>query len=98
MLPALKGRLANEVQLPPIRDEKMALAYWKFYLSEARKAAKDDSKTRAWTSGNEDIVKMDEVGKIFAYERKRSSIEGVRQRDFLNALHKIAAQRMTKTV
>ncbi|MCW7073186.1 MAG: hypothetical protein OCU20_04730 [Methanophagales archaeon] len=91
MLPALKGRLANEVQLSPIRDEEEALKYWRFYNDEARKAAKDEAEARGWQCGEEHIVAEAEVRKVFAKQRKLSSIEGIRQRDFLNELNRLAS-------
>ncbi|MBW1702393.1 MAG: hypothetical protein JRJ11_12430 [Deltaproteobacteria bacterium] len=90
MLPALKGRLANEVELQPIRDEDEALKYWRFYIDEARKAAKDAAEANGWECGNTDIVDEDEALNVFASLRKKSSIEGVRQRDFLNELNSLA--------
>lgn len=91
MLPALKGRLANEVELRPIRDEEEALKYWRFYNEKARKAAKDEAEAQGWQYGEEHIVAEADVREVFAKQRKLSSIEGVRQRDFLNELNRRAS-------
>jgi hypothetical protein len=91
MLPALKGRLANEVRLSPIRDEEEALKYWRFYNDEARKAVKDEAKAQGWRCGEEHIVAEADVREVFAKQRKLSSIEGVRQRDFLFELNRRAS-------
>lgn len=94
MLPALKGRLANEVELQPIRDEDEALEYWRFYLDKARKTAEGKAKKNGWKCGKTDIVDEDEALDVFASLSKKSSIEGIRQRDFLNELNRLAMRAM----
>ncbi|EFK07253.1 conserved hypothetical protein [delta proteobacterium NaphS2] len=94
MLPALKGRLANEVELQPIRDADEALMYWHFYLEKARKTAKETAKENEWQCGKKDIVGEDEALEAFASLSKQSSIEGVRQRDYLNELNSLAMPRL----
>jgi hypothetical protein len=94
MLPALRGRLANEVKLTPIQDREEAVAYWEFYLDQARKSAESDKKVRAWSQGSNDILTQKDVEDLFEILRKKSSIEGVRQRDFLNSMNRMASQRI----
>ncbi|MDP8994750.1 MAG: hypothetical protein M3N07_07205 [Pseudomonadota bacterium] len=61
-----------------------------FYLDEARKAA---SRTHDGDPGTQTLVSNDEIAEAFATARsasERRGDEGVRQREFLNILHKIA--------
>jgi ligand-binding sensor domain-containing protein len=53
-------------------------------------AAKDEAEAHGWQCGEEHIV-ADKVREVFAKQRKLSSIEGVRQRDFLNELNRLAS-------
>lgn len=91
MLPALKGRLANEVKLVPIEDTDEAVKYWRFYLDEARRSAESTRKTRNWKQGEKDLPDQADVENMFGKLKSRSSIEGVRQRDFLNTLNRSAS-------
>ncbi len=93
MLPALKGRLANEVRLQPIRSEEEAVRYCKFYLNHEREKALLKAE-QGWQVSRTEIVSEAQVGDIFAQLRKTSTLDGVRQRDFLNELNKLAAKRM----
>jgi hypothetical protein len=94
MLPALRGRLANEVRLNPIRDSKEAVEYWKFYLEEARKSAEPNAKAREWRQGSHDMLTEKDVEHLYEDLKKKSSTEGVRQRDFLNSLNGMASQKI----
>ena len=53
MLPAIRGHLANEVQLSPIRNEEEAVKLFRFYLNHAKKEAKNFSQDR---HGKEEVI------------------------------------------
>lgn len=92
MLPALKGRLAREVNLPPLRDETQAIQLMQFYWQEARERAASTA-SRDWgKAGNEDLVDVSEAKNLFRELLKQSTIQGVRQREFLNALAEQASK------
>lgn len=92
MLPALKGRLANEVRLHPIRSEDEAVKYWRFYLDIAREEGEAEARRNGWgQAGQQDIVSQSQAIETFRELRKSSTVEGVRQRDFLNELSKLAS-------
>lgn len=92
MLPALRGRLANEVQLEPLRNPKDAVDLHRFYQNQARDSAKQEGLAGGWRAGDTDIVSEEAVQTIFQRLYRDSIIEGVRQRDFLNELHRRAQQ------
>lgn|GEM_PF-828257 len=87
MLPALRGRLANEVKLRPIQNPREAIELYRFYQNEARKSARQE-RLSGWNQGDDDIVPEEAIPTIFQrLDNRDSTIEGVRQRDFLNELH-----------
>lgn len=88
MLPALRGRLANEVQLRPLENEDDALTLCNFYINEAKKRASSEAKAHGWNQGDNDIVADVRGREIFQELSEISTIEGVRQRDYLNALYR----------
>lgn len=85
-------------QLPPspVQNSEEAVKYWRFYVEEARKSAERDRKSRAWMKGNDDILSEKNVEDLFENLKKRSSIEGVRQRDFLNSLNRLTSELFNK--
>ncbi|MBI4863577.1 MAG: hypothetical protein HY815_25465 [Candidatus Riflebacteria bacterium] len=96
MLPALKGRLANEVHLVPIRDEDDAVRYWRYYLDRAREDARLQAQAHGWPSQSAptDVVPEPEARKCFRDLRKSSTVDGVRQRDFLDHLNRVAGNEL----
>jgi hypothetical protein len=94
MLPALRGRLANIIELKPLQNSEEAIKLYNFYLEEARESAIRDDLTKKWKQGNRPILQKGDATAMEAFEdlQKRSSIKGVRQRDFLNALHQKAQE------
>jgi hypothetical protein len=90
MLPALRGRLANTVTLSPIRDEREALLLFEFYLDYARREAESFGQMKGWKAGSEVLLSRRDAMQLFADLLRRSTIGGVRQREYLNELHKAA--------
>lgn len=90
MLPALRGRLQNQITLSPLENESDALDLKDFYIDAARKTARSE---RKFEGGQEDVVKLNKVRKCFATLLERAGPrgdKGVRQREFLHELHLLA--------
>lgn len=91
MLPAIRGRLANEVQLLPIKNDEEAVHLFKFYLEYAKREAKNSVQDIQLQPGNDVLLRENDARLVF-YQllEQRSNIQGVRQRDYLNALYEEA--------
>ncbi len=88
MLPAIRGRLANEVQLLPIRNQEEAVKLFQFYLEEAKREAKNSVQDKQWTAGTDVLLHEDSARILFhKLQSGTSNIKGVRQREYLNALY-----------
>ena len=86
-LPALRGRLENQIQLSPLLDEEEALELADFYTGEARERATSSRKTNG---GDADILstrKMERCFRKLMERAEKRGDEGVKQREFLNALY-----------
>jgi hypothetical protein len=90
MLPALKGRLADQVELLPIAAVNEAIEYRDFYVEHARKEGGLVAAEEGWKVGRKELVSRKDASDAFDELMGTSSIEGVRQRDYLNLLHKKA--------
>jgi hypothetical protein len=91
MLPAIRGRLANEVQLLPIKNDEEAVKLFKFYLEYAKREAKNSVEDIQLQPGNDVLLRENDARLVF-YQllEQRSNIQGIRQRDYLNALYEEA--------
>jgi hypothetical protein len=98
MLPAIRGRLANEVQLSPIRNEEEAVELFKFYLEQAKTEAKYYAQDKQWTAGSNVLLYEDSARLLFHQLLKGSNIKGVRQREYLNALYDKADESINKYI
>ena len=90
MLPALRGRLQNQITLSPLENENDALGLQDFYVETARRTARNE---RNGQGGREGVVKLNEVKERFATlleQAERRGDQGVRQREFLHELHLLA--------
>jgi hypothetical protein len=94
MLPALRGRLTNQIPLKPLQTEREALELMQFYIEHSRKESSKFSISseaqQDWgMPGTETIIAEEEARKIFNDFLHKSfrALEGVRQREFLNELH-----------
>ena len=90
MQPALKGRLANEVRLTPLKSVDEALAIFQFYLQHARSEAVSVAKEHGWKVGRNAILSSETAEVVYRELLGHRTTEGVRQRDYLNQLHKRA--------
>ncbi len=96
LVPAFAGRFQDSVELSPLRSQEAAMELARFYIKQAR----DDAAAEldADQSGNEDILRDDEIAQVFANlvrQAEERGREGVTQRDFLNELHRRAEETLT---
>ncbi len=96
MLPALRGRLTDQVDLPLLRDEKEAMALWSFYIDRAHEEAANAAGIGQWKAGVAMTVNEDDARGIFHELSERALTNGVRQREYLNALYDEAGKRIAE--
>ena len=89
-LPALRSRLENRIELSPLTeiDEAVKLAH--FYTDDARRRA---SRSRSEAGGTEQIVGQRSIENLYRElesDATRRGDTGVRQREFLHRLHRLA--------
>ena len=93
-LPALRGRLQNQITLEPLTDVDDALKLAHFYLRAGRRTARSQ---RDGDGGDSDVLKDEKVESCFEklFERaERAGNRGVTQRAFLHELHDQAERRI----
>ena len=86
-LPALRGRLQNEIKLEPLMDEVEAWELAKFYMESAQRSAAGEQNgrvERSWIIAQEDVIAR--FHQLSARAKRRGDA-GVRQREFLHELH-----------
>ena len=91
-LPALRSRLENRIELSPLAkmDEAVKLAL--FYIDFARDNAKQ---SQSGKGGTEQIVSQQEIEDLYRKlenQPTKRADTGVRQREFLHRLHRLAEQ------
>lgn len=95
MLPALAGRLQNQITLEPMQTEEQAVELATFYLENARRAAAAEARAAGMSRGERNPFGEDARRKwsdIFEDQRRRSEERGTRgvtARDFLHRLHEV---------
>ncbi|MBI4776547.1 MAG: hypothetical protein HY788_20625 [Deltaproteobacteria bacterium] len=98
MLPAFAGRLQNKIEIPYLKDEEIALRLFHFYLDDAGRRAESKLLLSKPPDNVRLVVSETKARAAFTQlllsARKRGD-EGVRQRDFLNELHKMAEETLT---
>ena len=93
-LPALRGRLQNQISLEPLTDVDDALGLADFYIRAGRRIARSQ---RDDDGGDSDVLKDTKVESCFEklLERaERAGNRGVTQRSFLHELHDQAEKRI----
>lgn len=86
-LPALRGRLENQVVLEALQDEDVAVNLAEFYIVKAREKAREDRNRKG---GKEEILSKQAITKCYRklWDRaEERGDDGVKQREFLNTLH-----------
>ena len=94
-LPAFRSRLENRVELQPLMDMESAEALAKFYTDEATRLA--ETKRGAIPKSAKPLVTPAQIQETFeqlAERAKRRGDVGLRQREFLHALHVKAEERL----
>ena len=97
-LPALRGRLENQITLEPLTDEEEATELARFYMEAARRAA---SARFDGDGGDERVISEAQVidwFEILAKRAERVGNVGVRQREFLHRLHVLAEENIRNVV
>jgi hypothetical protein len=87
-LPAFRSRLLNPIKLEPLDGEDKALDLARFYVGHARQVAEKANAGRR--GGTEELLSDDDIRAVFQQLRRtgeRRADVGVRQREFLHALH-----------
>lgn len=96
ILPALRGRLQNQVTLKPLTDVSEAVKLANFYIQDTRRTAHSQ---RDNDGGNGDILTTTQIETCFKdlFERvERTGNSGVKQREFLHELHVLAEKEIQK--
>lgn len=98
MLPALKGRLATKIELLPIRSHDEAEKLFKFYLNYAEEEAKifASKKMVQEEFSSHHIISQQEFEEIYEKLSSKTTSEGIRQREFFNALHEKAGKKLSR--
>jgi hypothetical protein len=94
-LPAFRSRLENRIELQPLNELDEALNLASFYLNEALKQAEPEVAPKGRRP--EPLVTKEQMRDVFSglLERaRRRGDDGVRQREFLHALHGLAEDRI----
>ena len=90
VLPALRSRLENRIELPPLTEVGEAVRLARFYIDRARQKGRE---SRTGEGGSEEIVGEEEIENLYRELENRSPKRGdagVRQREFLHRLHRAA--------
>ena len=91
-LPALRSRLENRIELSPLAKMDEAVKLARFYIDFARDNAKQ---SQSGKGGTEQIVSQQEIEDLYRKledQAKKRGDTGVRQREFLHRLHRLAEQ------
>ena len=86
-LPAFRSRLLNPIVLQPLDDEDKALKLARFYVDHARQQA--EKSRGSMRAGIEEVLSDTDIKAVFQQLRRTGERRavGVRQREFLHALH-----------
>ena len=93
-LPAFRSRLENRIELLPLANLADASRLASFYEAEGRRKAQQ---IKGGRPGAQPVVEPNELRREYAAAEassKQFGTDGVRQRDFLNRLHKLADQKL----
>lgn len=93
-LPALRGRLQNQITLEPLADLDEALELARFYLQAARRTARSQ---RDQDGGEEWVLSKKRTERCFERllaRAERAGNRGVRQREYLHELHVLAESKI----
>lgn len=90
-LPALRSRLENRIELSPLTEIDDAVKLAQFYIDDARRRAR---RSQSKEGGAEQIVGQQEIENLYRELEESAAAKrgdtGVRQREFLHRLHRLA--------
>ena len=95
-LPALRGRLQNQITLEPLADPDEAWELANFFLQAARRTARSQ---RDQDGGNDRVLsrrRAEECFEKLLARAERAGNRGVRQREYLHELHVLAESKIQK--
>ena len=93
-LPALRGRLQNQITLEPLADPDEAWELANFFLQAARRTARSQ---RDQDGGNDRVLsrrRAEECFEKLLARAERAGNRGVRQREYLHELHVLAESKI----
>ena len=96
VLPALRGRLQNQITLEPLADVDEAWDLARFYIRAARRTARSQHDE---DGGDEPVLTKKQAVRCFEKRlarAERAGDAGVRQRAFLHDLHVLAEKKIQK--
>ena len=97
-LPALRGRLQNQITLAPLTDVSEATELSRFYIEAGRRAASNE---RGGDGGVQWVISPEQATETFKTLEERAERlgnVGVRQREFLHELHVLAERNIGKVM
>ena len=89
-LPALRSRLENRIELSPLTKVDEAVNLAEFYMGFVRRKARQ---SRSEAAGTEQIVSQQKIENLYLKLENQATKRGdtgVRQREFLHGLHRLA--------
>ena len=89
-LPALRSRLENRIELSPLTKVDEAVNLAEFYMDFVRRKARQ---SRSEAAGTEQIVSQQKIENLYLKLENQATKRGdtgVRQREFLHGLHRLA--------
>ena len=92
VLPALRSRLENRIELSPLTEVGEAVKLAQFYVDDFRQKARE---SQFGEGGTKEIVGRQEIENVYR-ELENQAVKrgdpGVRQREFLHGLHRAAEE------
>lgn len=98
-LPALRGRLENQVELFPLKNSDQAVSLASYYLDNAKAKARVTHPEYNSTIAR-DILSREELETCFVKlwkQRLARADDGVRQREYLHKLHELCESRIRES-
>lgn len=89
-LPALRSRLENRIELSPLMEVDEAVKLAHFYIDDSRREARQ---SQSGEGGKEHIISRTQIEEHYRgleNQATKRGLTGVRQREFLHGLHRLA--------
>ena len=92
VLPALRSRLENRIELSPLTAVEEAVKLAQFYVDVARRKAKESQSGEGGTEGIVGGRAIENLYRELGNQAAKRGDPGVRQREFLHGLHRAAEE------